>query len=139
MRALSEAEAVSARACVALVFVVASCAACGGARLAKGPNARPVPDSLAHKLCTGEFGGDGAQIRVWREKDGTFVVFELAPDIAKHSDAPTTFYDDTAREVLRLRSQADAPSSPQALEADRRRDSVTLEGKRAEIIACKGK
>lgn len=142
MRALRAAEAVIARACGVLVVALAvtSGACASGAKLASGPNARPVPDSITHTLCTGEFGGDGAQIQVWRERDGTFVVFELKPDITKHGGhAPTTFYDDGAREVLRIASQAVAPSSPQALEADRRRESVTLEGKRAEIIGCKGK
>ena len=127
----------AARAWGALVLATMAMACASGAKLAQGPNARPVPDSLAHTLCTGA--GDGASIQVWREKDGTFVVFEVKPDPARGADAPTTFYDDHAREVLRVASHADAPSSPQALEAERRRETVTLQGKRAEKIACKGK
>jgi len=133
MRARAAAEVVR----LALVVVmIAGCAS--GAKLAKMPNAKPIPDATIRAICKSQYGGDGASIQVWREKDGTFVVFELRPD-AKKPDAPTTFFDDLPQEVLRVSSHEGSAGSPQALEDERKRETVTLQGRKAEIIPCKGK
>lgn len=124
----------------ALACACALAACASGAKLANGPNARPVPDAVIHAVCTSDSGGDAATIQVWRERDGALVVLELSPDIGKRgSHAPTTFFDEAGREVLRLASHAVAPGSPEALEAERKRETVTLEGRKAEVIPCKGK
>jgi hypothetical protein len=143
VRALAEGEAVTrfGLGAVALTLTLGGVVACGprGDKLAKMPNARPLPAATVHSLCTSAYGGDAAKLQVWRQRDGAFVVVELLPDVAKHGeDSPTTFFDDDGREVLRVR-HVDAPSSPEALDNDRRREDVTQGGGKAEVIACKGK
>jgi hypothetical protein len=103
---------------------------------AHAPNAKPMPAATIHAICASESGGDGAVVQVWREADGTFVVNELSNEA---HDAPLVFFDDDGRETMRISSHADTPSSPEALEAGRRRDLATRDGIKAEKIPCKGK
>jgi hypothetical protein len=103
---------------------------------AHAPNAKPMPDATVHAICTSESGGDGATIQVWRESDGTFVVNELSN---KAHESPLVYFDDDGRETMRISSHSDTPSSPEALEAGRRRDLATRDGTKAEKIPCTGK
>lgn len=98
------------------------------------PGPPPAP-SAVRAICTSELGGDGARIQVWRRMDGTIATLELIapPSIA---DAPSVFFDETGRESQRIASHPVAPGSPEALDADRRRDMATADGKKAEVVRC---
>jgi hypothetical protein len=120
----------------ALVVAVVALAAIACRDPAHAPNAKPMPDATIHAICASESGGDAATIQVWRESDGTFVVNELSNPT---HDAPLVFFDDDGRETMRISDHSDTPSSPEALEAGRRRDLATREGVKAEKIPCKGK
>jgi hypothetical protein len=99
-------------------------------------NAKPMSDATIHAICATEAGGDGSTIQVWRESDGTFVTNEL---LGHAHDAPLVYFDDDGRESMRISDHSDTPSSPEALEAGRRRDLATRDGVKAEKIPCKGK
>jgi hypothetical protein len=115
---------------------VLALAAVGCRDPAHAPNAKPMPDATVHAICASEAGGDGATIQVWRESDGTFVTNELS---SHAHEAPLVFFDDDGRETMRISDHSDTPSSPDALEAERRRDLATRDGVKAEKIPCKGK
>jgi hypothetical protein len=107
---------------------------------AHAPKAKPMSDATVHAICAsdagGDAGGDAATIQVWREADGTFVVNEL---VSHAKDAPLVYFDDDGRETMRISDHSSTPSSPEALEAGRRRDLATRDGIKAEKIPCKGR
>ena len=103
---------------------------------AHAPKAKPMSDATVHAICASDAGGEAATIQVWRESDGTFVVNEL---VSHAKDAPLVYFDDDGRETMRISDHSSTPSSPEALEAGRRRDLATRDGIKAEKIPCKGK
>jgi len=91
-----------------------------------------VAPDLVKTICAAPGAGKGAHVQVWRRPDDASVTtLELLPGA---SSSPTVLYDDTGREQLTLPARHD--SSPEALEDDRRRDTIIEDGKRAEKIPC---
>lgn len=98
----------------------------------KGP---PPSAAVVRAVCTSELGGPKARVRVWRDDHGQVTVLELFPDPNAKARASEALYDTRGREQLRL-PPIDDPGSPQALEADRRRDTVIEDSRRGETLSC---
>ena len=89
------------------------------------------------KLCSSDLGGPKASLQVWRDDADRITIYELVPDPDAPAKASAALYDSRGREQLRLPPVED-PSSPQALEVQRRRETVFEDSKRRESIECRG-
>jgi len=95
----------------------------------------PTNPAVVQKLCGSDLGGPKAELHVWRDDRDAVTVYELVPDEDGTARGTTALYDSRGREQLRMPA-IDPPSSPLALERDRRRDAVVEDSKRAETLAC---
>lgn len=87
------------------------------------------------KLCKSDLGGPKAELHVWRDEAEQVTIYELIPDSDGPAAGTTALYDSRGREQLRM-PRIDPPTSPQALERDRRRDSVLEDSHRRETVDC---
>jgi len=103
-------------------------AACGP----RFPPHAPVAPDLLKTICGAS--GAGAHVQVWRRTDdASITTLEVEP---KARDGMLVFYDERGREQLQMPAHPDAPSSPEALQDDQRRDNVVEDGSRAERVPC---
>jgi hypothetical protein len=96
----------------------------------------PVDARVVQKLCTSDLGGPKAELHVWRDNVDRVTVYELIPDSDGPAAGVTALYDSRGREQLRMPRIA-APTSPEGLERDRRRDSVLEDSQQRETVDCK--
>jgi hypothetical protein len=96
----------------------------------------PPPDArVVARLCASELAGPGASLRTWRDEQGQLVLLELLPGQDGRSHASTAYYDTRGRETLRV-APFDDPGSPQALDAEQRREEVTAGLRPGETVPC---
>ncbi len=99
--------------------------------------AGPAPDArVIRKLCTSDLGGPQASVQVWRDDQDRVTVLELQPDPDAKAKASAALYDSRGREQLRLPA-VEGVATPQALEVQRRRETIFEDSKRSESIDCK--
>jgi hypothetical protein len=96
----------------------------------------PVDARVVRMLCASDLGGPKAELHVWRDGADRVTIYELVPDTDGPSAGATALYDSRGREQLHWPPIA-APTSPERLERDRRRDAVLEDSQERETIACK--
>ncbi len=88
------------------------------------------------RLCTSDLGGPEASVVIWRDSTDAVALYDLTPDPHAKAKASVALYDSRGHEELRL-PPVEAPTSPEALEVERRRESVLEDTKKGETIDCK--
>jgi hypothetical protein len=98
----------------------------------KGP---PPDGAVVRSLCRSDLGGPRASLRVWRDDHGEVTLYELRSDPALRNRSWMALFDTRGREQLR-QPPIEAPGSPDALEADRKRETVIEDSRLGETIKC---
>lgn len=82
------------------------------------PAQSPPKDELSaviQKICATEFGGDMAQVAIFRDEKSSPKLLVLQPDISRFSHAPWTYYSPTGELLLTV---PERPMSPEERAAD---------------------
>jgi len=87
------------------------------------------------QLCGSDLGGPHATLRVWRDSEGLVAVLELFPDPKAHARASSALYDSRGRELARI-PVIEERGSPQALEADSKREATVGDSRIGETLSC---
>jgi hypothetical protein len=95
----------------------------------------PADPRVVQRLCNSDLGGPNAELQIWRDRADAITIYELVPDPDGPGKGTTALYDSRGREQLKM-PPPDMPTSPDALEIDRRRGTVLEDSKRRETIAC---
>jgi hypothetical protein len=120
----------------ALLVVACSKHSGGGSTAAPAGGGKiAAPDTL-HKLCTGQWGGQLASVKMYRDAQGIVKVLEMQPDISKIADAPSVFFDPSGKQIGQIGNHPVTPGSADQQAADKQRQDLVGGLTAGETVSC---